>query len=175
MDDQELKPAIEALLMSSSSPLTIEAMQSAFEEWQRPTTEAISRVLAILMEEYANRGVALKALASGYRFQTQPHYAPLVARLLSDKPPKYSQAFLETLAIIAYKQPVTRADIEDVRGVASSSAIMKTMMERGWIRVSGYRDVPGKPAVYSTTKAFLDYFNLSSLADLPCLEKTDDQ
>lgn len=172
MDKRFLKNTIEALLMSHDAPLTLSAIMEVFDVCEKPSTEAVQASLAELIEDYADRGVELKLFASGYGFQTQARYSSWVSRLLSEKPVKYSSALLETLAIIAYKQPVTRADIEDVRGVASSSAIIKTMIERGWIRVAGHRDVPGKPAVYTTTKGFLDYFNLSSLSDLPLLQQS---
>lgn len=172
MDHRAIKNIVEALIMSSADPLSISAMMDAFEEWQRPTQEEIEGALAELKQDYAGRGIELKLFASGYAFQTQSQYSAWVSRLLNDKPVKYSSAMLETLAIIAYRQPVTRADIEDIRGVASSSNLLKTLLERGWIRVAGHRDVPGKPAVYTTTKTFLDYFNLRSLNDLPLLQQS---
>jgi segregation and condensation protein B len=166
----ELKPIIEAVLMSSVEPLSIATLISVFEAWEKPEPEMVQDVLNQLTEEYKGRGVELTHVASGYVFQTRSQYASWIWRLCGEKPAKYSHAFLETLAIIAYKQPVTRADIEDIRGVSSSSTMIKAMLERGWIRVAGFRDVPGKPAVYTTTKAFLDYFNLKGLGDLPPLE-----
>lgn len=156
--------------MSSDVPLSLDAISEVFDEWDKPSKTSFEESLAILAERYSNSGIELKLLASGYAFQTRATYSTWVTRLLSDKPAKYSAALLETLAIIAYRQPVTRADIEDIRGVASSSHIMKTLIERGWIRVAGHRDVPGKPAVYTTTKGFLDYFNLTGLNDLPELQ-----
>lgn len=156
--------------MSSDEPLSFEAISDVFEEWEKPSEEDLQACLSELIKAYSERGIELKLLASGYAFQTRAEYSPWVSRLLNDKPAKYSAAFLETLAIIAYRQPVTRADIEDIRGVASSSNIMKTLIERGWIRIAGHRDVPGKPAVYTTTKGFLDYFNLTGLNDLPALQ-----
>jgi segregation and condensation protein B len=172
MDKAILKNILEALLLSQDEPLSVLAMLEAFEECEKPEKEDVLQALSLLTEDYADRGIELKLFASGYAFQTQTRYSPWVARLLNDKPVKYSQALMETLAIIAYRQPVTRADIEEIRGVASSSAMMKTLIERNWIRVAGHRDVPGKPAVYTTTKAFLDYFNLKSLHDLPLLPQT---
>jgi len=172
MDQYAIKNIVEALIMSSAEPISISSMMDAFEEWQRPTLEEIETILSELMQDYASRGIELKLFASGYAFQTQSRYSAWVSRLLNDKPVKYSSAMLETLAIIAYRQPVTRADIEDIRGVASSSNLLKTLLERGWIRVAGHRDVPGKPAVYTTTKTFLDYFNLGSLNDLPLLQQS---
>ena len=170
MDKRFLINTIEALLMSSDEPLSLAEISAVFHEWEKPSKEELEHSLATLIEAYSERGIELKLLASGYAFQTRAAYSTWVVRLLNDKPAKYSAALLETLAIIAYRQPVTRADIEDIRGVASSSQIMKTLMERGWIRIAGHRDVPGKPAVYTTTKGFLDYFNLTGLNDLPVLQ-----
>lgn len=170
MDKRFLINTIEALLMSSDEPLSVAAISDVFEAWEKPAQEEIETSLATLMDEYTERGVELKLLASGYTFQTRTAYSNWVSRLLNDKPVKYSAALLETLAIIAYRQPVTRADIEEIRGVASRSNIMKTLIERDWIRVAGHRDVPGKPAVYTTTKGFLDYFNLTGLKELPVLQ-----
>lgn len=170
MDKPFLMNTIEALLMSSPEPLSVTAISDVFEEWERPEKQEIEACLNALMILYHDRGIELKLLASGYAFQTCSAYSAWVSRLLNDKPPKYSAALLETLAIIAYRQPVTRADIEEIRGVASSSNMMKTLIDRGWVRVAGHRDVPGKPAVYTTTKGFLDYFNLTGLKDLPVLQ-----
>lgn len=167
MDDQEIKHILEALLMSSSVPLSLEKITGVFEDREPPTQEQLKTALAALKADYESRAIELKCLASGYCFQTKERYSPWVARLLTEKQAKYSNAFLEVLAIIAYKQPVTRADIEEIRGVAVSSAMLKALLEREWVRVAGYRDVPGKPAVYTTTKGFLDYFNLATLNDLP--------
>lgn len=166
MDDQSIKLIVEALLMSNIGPLSIEKIMSAFDE-PRPTQEQIKNTLIELENDYETRSIELKCLASGYCFQTKKEYSHWVARLLTEKQAKYSNAFLEVLAIIAYKQPVTRADIEEIRGVAVSSSMLKSLLEREWVRIAGYRDVPGKPAVYTTTKAFLDYFNLETLNDLP--------
>lgn len=166
MDEQSIKLIIEALLMSNIGPLSIEKIMSAFDE-PRPNQEQIKNALIELENDYETRSIELKCLASGYCFQTKKEYSPWIARLLTEKQAKYSNAFLEVLAIIAYKQPVTRADIEEIRGVAVSSSMLKSLLEREWVRIAGYRDVPGKPAVYTTTKAFLDYFNLATLNDLP--------
>jgi segregation and condensation protein B len=171
MDELFLKHTVEALLMSSDEPLSAASILAVFYDWEKPSIEAVQHCLNALTEDYASRGIELKSLASGYRFQTKAAYSTWVSRLLNDKPAKYSGALLETLAIIAYRQPVTRADIEDIRGVAVSTSIMKTLIERGWVRIVGFRDVAGKPAVYTTTKEFLDYFNLSSLNDLPLLQQ----
>lgn len=170
MSDINLKLILEALLMSSAEPLSLEQLQAVFDEWQKPGLNDLRLSLAELAKEYENRAIELKELASGYCLQTKGNYSAWVSRLYAEKPGKYSRALLETLAIIAYRQPVTRADIEDIRGVAVSSSILKTLVEREWIRVAGHRDVPGKPAVYVTTRGFLDYFNLANLSDLPALE-----
>lgn len=170
MNDIELKLIIEALLMSSHEPLSIEKIRSAFEGEAMPSAQEIHHAIAELARDYKERAIELKTLASGFSLQTKACYSPWIARLMAEKPVKYSRALLETLAIIAYKQPVSRAEIEEIRGVAVSSTIMKTLIEREWIRIAGHRDVPGKPAVYVTTKSFLDYFNLRTLNELPPLE-----
>ena len=166
-----LKYRVEALLMAASEPLTIERMLGVFEEFERPTPEELLDVLGELALDYEPRAIELSCLASGYLLKTKKCYSTFVARLWTEKPQKYSNALLEVLAIIAYKQPVTRADIEEVRGVALSTSMLKTLLEREWIVAAGHRDVPGKPSVYVTTKTFLDYFNLASLSELPSLDK----
>ncbi|KTC78295.1 SMC-Scp complex subunit ScpB [Legionella brunensis] len=174
MNENELKRIVEALLMHTSEPLTLEKLQTVFDEWEKPSYEQLRNALAELANEYENSAIELKSLASGYCLQTKAKYSTWVSRLYIEKPAKYSRALLETLAIVAYRQPVTRADIEDIRGVAVSSSILKTLLEREWVRIAGHRDIPGKPAVYVTTKAFLDYFNLSSLNELPALQEMSD-
>lgn len=169
MDDKDIKLVVEALLMSSEKPLSIEQIGSAFEEWQRPDRQGLDRAFKALEEDYQNRAIELRQLASGYIIQTREKFGVFISRLQTEKASRYSRALLETLAIIAYRQPVTRADIEDIRGVAVSSSILKTLQEREWIKVAGHRDVPGKPAVYVTTRTFLDYFNLTSINQLPPL------
>ena len=173
MTNDELKQIVEALLMCSPEPLSIDAMLLLFDEWEKPTSKQLQTSLALLAQEYQSRSIELVCLASGYCFQTKQQYTPWVARLFAEKPVKYSTALFEILSIIAYKQPVTRADIEEIRGVTVSLPILKTLLDREWIRVAGFRDVPGKPAVYVTTKIFLDYFNLASLNDLPLLNKVN--
>jgi segregation and condensation protein B len=174
MNANDFKLVVEALLMSASEPLSLEQLRGVFEEWQKPSTEQLRMTLSELASDYENRAIELKCLASGYCLQTKAKFSPWISRLHAEKPSKYSRAFLETLAIIAYRQPVTRADIEDIRGVAVSRGIVKTLVEREWVRVAGHRDVPGKPAVYVTTKTFLDYFNLASLNDLPTIDTNSD-
>ncbi len=164
-----LKNIVEAILLSSSEPLTCEKMLRVFDDWQKPTLKQIQQIVDELALDYTQHVLELKCLASGYCFQIKEKYAPWISRLLIEKPAKYSNALLETLAIIAYRQPVTRAEIEEIRGVSVSSSILKTLLEREWIRITGYKDLPGKPAVYGTTHAFLDYFNLASIEDLPSL------
>lgn len=169
MVENELKNIVESLILSSNVPLTLEKIQGVFDEWQRPTLDSLQSVIDSLMVDYSSRAFELIQVASGYKVQTKSKYGTWVARLQIEKPGKYSRALLETLAIIAYKQPVTRADIEEIRGVAVNSQIIKTLMEREWIRIAGYKDVAGKPAVYTTTKEFLNYFNLNYLSELPSL------
>ena len=167
MDEQELKNIIEALLLSSGEPISIEKLLSVFDEWQMPTIETVHSIVEQLQRDYELRPMELIHVSGGLQLQTKSAYSSWIARLHLEKPTKYSRALLETLAIIAYKQPVTRADIEEIRGVAVSSHIIKTLIEREWIRIAGHKDVAGKPAVYTTTKEFLNYFNLQYLHELP--------
>lgn len=169
MDENELKYIIEALLLSADAPLPIDKLLEVFDEWQKPTKEQLHRVIEQLKDDYALRSFELIQVATGFTIQTKREYGAWVARLQIEKPTKYSRALLETLAIIAYKQPVTRADIEELRGVSVNSQIMKTLLEREWIRIAGYKDVAGKPAVFTTTREFLNYFNLKNLNELPSL------
>lgn len=169
MDENELKLIIEALLLSSNEPLSFERIQEVFDEWQRPTIEQIKAAIESSKADYVARSFELIQVAGGCIMQTKREYSNWVSRLQIEKPAKYSRALLETLAIIAYKQPVTRGDIEEIRGVGVNSHIMKTLLEREWIRVAGHKDVAGKPAVYTTTKEFLNYFNLHHLNELPSL------
>lgn len=174
IEQKKLKNIIEAALMAVAKPMTIEQLMQLFGEDERPSNNAIKDAVALLIEESNERGVELKEVASGYRYQAKQEYSEWLSRLWEEKPAKYSRAALETLALIAYRQPVTRAEIEDVRGVGVSSSIIKTMIEREWIRVVGHRDVPGRPALYATTKQFLDYFNMKSLDELPTLAEIKD-
>lgn len=169
MTREKMQAIIEAALMIAGEPLTIGALQNLFPEQEQPSAADIKSLLASLQESYTDRGIELSEIASGYRLQAKAEFSPWLSRLWTERAPRYSRAFLETLAIIAYKQPITRAEIEEIRGVTVNSNIVKTLQEREWIRVMGYREVPGKPAIYGTTKAFLDYFNLKSLTDLPSL------
>jgi segregation and condensation protein B len=165
----ELKTVLEALLLAAGEPLTLDRLLTAFPETERPERDALRAALAELAADYAGRGLELVEVASGFRLQVPQAFAPWVARLWEERAASYSRALLETLALIAYRQPVTRGEIEAVRGVSVSSSIMKTLQERGWIKVIGYREVPGRPALFATTRAFLDYFNLKSLSELPPL------
>lgn len=171
MDLNAIKCIIEAVLLSSYQPVSLTKLADLFDEWQRPSKALLDQAIQHLRNDYQARSFELVEVSSGYRIQTKKNYSEWITRLHAEKPSKYSRALLETLAIIAYKQPVTRADIEQIRGVAASSHIMKTLMERNWICIAGQKDVPGKPAIYSTTKEFLDYFNLQHISELPLLPK----
>lgn len=175
MDAKELKPILESLIMASGKPLSLERMQSIFnEDEQVPEKQVFIDALEMLAADYENSTVELKEVSSGYRFQVRKNYANWVSRLWEERPSRYSRALLETLALVAYKQPITRGEIEKIRGVNVSTQIMKTLLEREWVHVVGHRDVPGKPAIYATTKQFLDYFNLKSLDELPPLSEIRD-
>ena len=165
----EAKRIIEAALLSSQEPLSLADLKRLFED--QIGADTLRRLLDELREDWSGRAVELVNLASGWRFQTRPEFQPFAERLNPDKPPRYSRAVMETLAIIAYRQPVTRGDVEDIRGVAVSAQIVQTLESRGWIDVVGHRDTPGRPALYATTKAFLDDLGLRSLQELPPLEE----
>jgi segregation and condensation protein B len=171
---ETLAPIIEALLLSASEPMNLNQIASVFEDEERPTPGEIGNALSHLEALCEDRGVELREVASGFRMQVREKYMTWVSRLWEERPQRYSRALLETLALIAYRQPITRGDIEEVRGVSVSSNIIRTLQEREWIRVVGHRDVPGKPALFGTTKAFLDYFALTSLDDLPTLAEIRD-
>lgn len=168
-DPQELASLLEAWLLALGRPLSLERLGELFEEGERPEPAQIREALEVLRLSCDGRAFELKEVATGYRLQVREKFAPWVGRLWEERPQRYSRAMLETLALIAYRQPITRGEIEDIRGVAVNSQIVKTLQERDWIRVVGYRDVPGKPAMLATTKVFLDYFNLKSLEELPPL------
>jgi segregation and condensation protein B len=174
LDDGKLKNILEAALMAVSKPMSIEQLMKLFVVEERPSASRVKSLLKQLQDESEGRGIELKDVASGYRYQSRQDYSIWISRLYEERPAKYSRAYLETLALIAYRQPVTRAEIEDVRGVGVSSSIIKTMVEREWIRVVGHRDVPGRPSLYATTKQFLDYFNMKSLEELPSLAEIKD-
>ncbi|UCH53124.1 MAG: SMC-Scp complex subunit ScpB [Pseudomonadota bacterium] len=165
----ELKNLLEAALLAAGQPLTVEKMLAMFPQDSRPTRDEVKSALAALEKDYAKRGIELKQIDKAWRIQTRETYAPMIAQLVEERPPRYSRALLETLSIIAYKQPVTRGDIEGIRGVTVSSEIIKTLLEREWIREVGRKEVPGRPMLYGTTRGFLEYFNLASLENLPTL------
>ena len=165
----ELTAILEAVLLAATEPLSLDRLLNVFPEIERPDRTALRAALAELATACEGRGVELVEVASGFRLQVPADFAPWVSRLWEERAANYSRALLETLALIAYRQPITRGEIEAVRGVSLSSGIMRTLQERGWIKVVGHREVPGRPALYATTHAFLDYFNLKSLSDLPPL------
>jgi segregation and condensation protein B len=168
-DPSQVKRVLEAALLSSSEPVPIADLKKLFDE--EIGTDVVRRLLEELRADWAERSVELVNVASGWRFQVRPQFQKFLDRLNPQKPPKYSRAVLETLAIIAYRQPVTRGDIEDIRGVTVSSGILKALEARGWIDEVGHREVPGRPALYSTTRSFLDDLGLRSLSELPTLEE----
>ena len=174
MESIQLKRIVEAALLAAGHPLTLVQLNELFNEEEMPGVDAIANALAELQADCGERGIELVEVASGWRYQIRQETQPWVSRLWSERQTKYSRALLETLALIAYRQPITRAEIEQIRGVAVSTNIIKTMEEREWIRVVGHRDVPGKPALFGTTKHFLDYFNLKSLDELPPLAELRD-
>jgi len=165
------KRIVEAILFAAKRPMTAKQVQQVFPEIEQPELQEIQAAIEAIIDEYKSRPIELKQVASGYRFQVKPDLSRWVSRLFEEKPPKYSRALLETLAIIAYRQPVTRGDIEDIRGVSVSSSIIQTLLEREWVRIVAHKEVPGRPGLYGTTKQFLDYFNISSLDELPTLQE----
>ncbi len=172
--NQELKNIVEALLMVSDTPLSISKIQAVFGEEAAPRSEDIKKAIQQLEQECDKRAVELRKIGKGYRYQTKSRYAVWIRKLQIGRPPRLSRAQLETLSIIAYRQPVTRGDIEDIRGVSASSEIMQRLLEREWIKQVGIREVPGRPALFATTSTFLAYFNLNSLSDLPPLMEQRD-
>lgn len=174
MDDAKLKQIIEGSLLAFGQPLSVQKLQELFEEESRPAKDEVVAALQDIQADCAGRGFELVEVASGWRFQVRSNLAEWVNRLWEEKPQRYSRALLETLALIAYRQPITRGDIEEIRGVAVSSHIIKTLTEREWVKVVGHRDVPGRPSLYATTRQFLDYFNLKSLEELPTLGELQD-
>ncbi len=175
MENEKLKPILEALLSATDKPLAINFMFDLFTgDIDQPSKDDIRQAIFELGEKYEGSGLELKQVASGFRFQIRADYETWVARLWDHKPPRYSRALLETLSLIAYRQPITRGGIEDIRGVSVSTNIIKTLQEREWVKPLGHKDVPGKPTLYGTTKEFLDYFNLKSLNELPTLSEIKD-
>ncbi|MDN7123863.1 SMC-Scp complex subunit ScpB [Pseudidiomarina terrestris] len=170
MQNQQIKQIIEAVLFVADTPLSVAQLNDyLLEHGMDATRKTVRETLEELQRDYQERGVQLYEVASGYRFQTRAELGGIIAGLWQEKPPRYSQALLETLALIAYRQPITRGDIEEIRGVSVSSQIMKTLQERGWVKVVGHREVPGRPQLYATTSEFLDYFNLKDLSELPAI------
>ena len=174
MDIEQLKKIVEGALLASQLPLTLNQLDALFDDDEKPSQGALKEALAALDAELADRAVQLVEVGSGYRIQVRTQLMPRIAKLWAEKPPKYSRALLETLAIIAYRQPITRAEIEQIRGVSLSSNILRTLQERDWIKIIGHRDVPGRPELLGTTRLFLDYFNLKSLNELPTLAEIKD-
>ena len=174
MEKDQLKNILEAILLAAGRPLNLDQLLAMFDEQDKPERGALREALAALQEDYESRGIALAEVAGGYRIQVRESMQTWVARLWEEKPARYSRALLETLALIAYRQPITRGEIEDVRGVSVSTSIMKTLQEREWVHVVGHRDVPGRPAMYGTTKQFLSYFGLKNLDGLPSLAELRD-
>ena len=174
MGDHDLVEILEGALLAADEPLTKKQLAQLFDELDRPAASDITTALEEVSSRCDGRGFELAEVASGFRFQVRQHLSPWVSKLWVERPPRYSRALLETLSLIAYRQPITRGEIEDIRGVAVSSNIMKSLLERDWVKVVGPRDVPGKPAMYATTRGFLDYFNLTSLDQLPPLADVKD-
>jgi segregation and condensation protein B len=174
MSEQDLKYTIEATLLAAGRPVTTQQLLELFDERERPNPEQLKAALDQLVEDYAPRGIELMEVASGWRIQVRPRCADVVSRLWQERPSRYSRALLETLALVAYRQPITRSEIEQIRGVSISSTIMRTLQERNWIRVVGHREVPGRPELLGTTREFLDYFGLRSLDQLPTLAELKD-
>ncbi|MBK1620124.1 SMC-Scp complex subunit ScpB [Lamprobacter modestohalophilus] len=170
----ELKQVVEAALLASGEPLSVERIQGLFDDRERPSRDQVLATFEALREDYKGHGIELVEVAGGWRAQVRASVAPWVGQLWQEKPSRYSRALLETLALIAYRQPITRGEIEQIRGVAVSTPIIKTLSEREWVRVVGHRDVPGRPALYATTRRFLDYFGLRSLNELPPLAEIRD-
>lgn len=172
--DELLRHIVEGALLAVGRPLSVADLAGLFEEHEQPGSDAIRAALTAIGDSCAGRGFELREVASGFRLQVIQSVAPWIARLWEEKPQRYSRALLETLALIAYRQPITRGDIENIRGVAVASNIVKTLLERDWVRIVGHKDVPGRPALYATTRKFLDYFNLKNLDELPPLAELRD-
>jgi segregation and condensation protein B len=170
----DLKNIVEAAMLAAGRPLSLDAMQGLFGEIECPEKKELRTALQELVEDYQGRGIEIAEVATGWRIQVRAECSPWVSRLWDERPARYSRALMETLALIAYRQPITRGEIEDIRGVSVSTNIVKTLLEREWVRVVGQRDVPGKPSLYGTTREFLDYFGLKSLEDLPTLAELRD-
>jgi segregation and condensation protein B len=169
MDDKEIKHFLEAALLAAGRPLNIDQLKGLFDGRMAPEKSEIRKAIATLNDEYEERGIIVSEVASGFRMQVKASMADRLEKLWEERPPRYSRALFETLALIAYRQPITRGDIEEIRGVSVSSNITRQLLDRDWVRVVGHRDVPGRPAMFGTTRGFLDYFGLKKLDDLPPL------
>jgi len=174
MEASEIKYFVEAALLAAGRPLSIDQLKGLFDGRMAPEKSELRDAITTLNEEYEPRGIVISEVASGFRMQVKSGMADRLSKLWEERPPRYSRALFETLALIAYRQPITRGDIEEIRGVTVSSNIMRQLLERDWVRVVGHRDVPGRPAMFGTTKAFLDYFSLKKLDDLPPLADLSD-
>jgi len=175
MDSEKLKPILEALFAASDKPLSVNQLSELFVgDVEQPGKDDIRKAIQELVEKYKDSGMELKQVASGFRFQVKVEFETWVARLWEQKPPRYSRALMETLALIAYRQPITRGEIEDIRGVSVSTNMINTLQERDWVKPLGHKEVPGRPTLYGTTSGFLDYFNLKSLNELPTLAEIRD-
>lgn len=174
MNEHELKHIIEATLLAAGRPVPTQQLLDLFDERERPSPEQLQAAMVLLAADYESRGIELIEVASGWRIQVRPRAAEVVSRLWQERPSRYSRALLETLALVAYRQPITRSEIEEIRGVSISSTIMRTLQERNWIRIVGHREVPGRPELLGTTREFLDYFGLKSLDQLPTLAELKD-
>jgi len=175
MDNDKLQPILEALFAASDKPISINQLFELFVgDIDQPSKDDIRKAIEGLTDKYQHSGIELKQVASGFRLQVRADFEPWVARLWEQKPPRYSRALMETLALIAYRQPITRGEIEDIRGVSVSTNIIRTLEERDWVKSLGHKEVPGRPTLYGTTREFLDYFNLKSLNELPTLAEIRD-
>ena len=175
MDINKLKPILEALFAAADRPLSVNQIFDIFSgDVDQPGKDDIRKAIEEISEQLQEGGLELKQVATGFRFQVKPAYESWVSRLWDQKPPRYSRALMETLALIAYRQPITRGEIEDIRGVSVSTNMIKTLLEREWVKPLGHKDVPGKPTLYGTTRSFLDYFNIKSLNELPTLAEIRD-
>ena len=174
MDQNEIKHFVEAALLAAGRPLSVDQLQNLFDRDSEPEKSQLREAIGSLQEDYEDRGLTITEVASGFRTQIKASMADRLQKLWEERPPRYSRAFFETLALIAYRQPMTRGEIEEIRGVAVSTNIMRSLLERDWIRVVGHRDVPGRPAMFGTTRHFLDYFGLKKLDDLPPLADLSD-
>tara|TARA_Y100000814_G_scaffold233711_1_gene177587 strand:- start:533 stop:1402 length:870 start_codon:yes stop_codon:yes gene_type:complete len=169
--DNKVKMIIEGLLLAASRPLNLSEIAQVFDEDERPDKKELKKIIEVIEADCSDRGFELQEVASGYRFQVKQELSSWVGKLWDERPPRYTRALLEILALIVYKQPITRGDIEEIRGVSVSPNIIRTLIDREWVRVVGHRDVPGRPAMFATTKTFLDYFNLKSLQNIPPLSE----